>query len=135
MNKESKFNHTFRLEMTQQGFYMIRVESHSTSPGIPDNHFVCPDGVSGWVEIKQTPTYPRGVPFEPKQAVWHYTYAVSGGLVSTVMYVQDTHEVIWIPGRASLQAEKDWRTFGVVFPIARHPEVWEKIAGKLRERF
>ncbi len=69
---EAKFNKKFREGLSQYGFKIYRVESHSTSPGIPDNHLIhnsYPPSTSGWIEIKIAKTRPTKVPYRPGQLV------------------------------------------------------------------
>lgn len=59
------------------GFWQA-IETGGTGKGIPDSHFVI-EGVSGWMEFKQTETVKVGL--RPEQVAWINKYHRNGGNV------------------------------------------------------
>lgn len=135
---ESAFNKKFRAEMAARGMKIYRVESHSTSPGMPDNHYIIePRGRSGWMEIKEAKPnelLPNCILYQPKQVPWHIEYTQKGGAVFTLLHVPRMKEVILIEGRYALSASIRLQgTPAQVFSLD-HPEVWEELLKAIRVR-
>lgn len=140
---ESAFNKDFRKKLKEQANILIfRVESHSTSPGIPDNHFICGEdakvagrvwaGETGWIEMKEEVGTPFRVDYRPAQVPWLIQYAKNGGRCFTAIHITSTRHLLLIPGRYSQLASSNLRLAAHwVFDLDKK-DVWEEIAGKLR---
>lgn len=125
---ESRFSKRMRDELRQFNFDFWRVESHATSPGIPDVHFLLL-GTGGWIETKQVQTEPKKVNYRPQQAAWLQQYARRGGITCTLIHVVKTDVVLYVPGRESLTAEKSLQQcLGVRRIALREPEAWKRLA-------
>lgn len=109
---ESKFGRTFRDKLKVWGFEFFRVESHSTSPGMPDIHWLqAGTGATGWVELKQCSTGkpPAKVSYRPNQAPWLQDYQRKGGRACTIIHMSKTNRAIFIPGNESIAAGGELR--------------------------
>ena len=77
-DSESKFVEALNLQLIQEGFVPVRIESHSTGNGIPDL-FVQGHGTDFWVECKNVKENYDGfaavVKWRPGQQAWMKVYA------------------------------------------------------------
>jgi hypothetical protein len=119
---ESSFNSTFRRNLLTVGRIRIhRIESHSTAPGIPDNHFISlSTGITGWIEMKEAgpkEVSPSRIDYRPAQVPWLLEYDKDGGRCYTGIHIPRINLFLLIPGRYSRLASIDLRrtplwTFG-----------------------
>ena len=105
--KESSFNKRLREHFKLMGFKIDRIESHATSPGIPDNAWVQEAGHSGWLEIKESLRMPKRIHFQPQQALWQVDHAKHGGNCATILHIKEEDQAVFIPGRFAIKAERD----------------------------
>lgn len=126
---ESKFSKRMRNELASW-FDFHRVESHATSPGIPDIHWLfVGGGASGWAETKFVSKEPKKVAYQPQQAPWLVSYAKKGGVCCTLIYVAESDCVIHVPGKESIVAEKDLsRCLGARRIALREEDAWKRLA-------
>lgn len=128
--KESDFNRRMRLELEEHHMFRIdRIESHSLIGGIPDDAFLHkPSGIAGWIEVKEEAAMPSRIRYRPKQALWLYEYSMAGGICCTVVHVIDGDRALVIPGRFSLQAEKNitplLRDHVAAIPLTKRNVCW-----------
>ena len=143
MIKESRFNKRLRTELTMRGFKFDRIESHATAPGIPDNAWVHVGGNSGWLEIKESENQPSRIIYRPRQALWLYDHWERNGNCATILHVITGDHVFIIPGRESIEAERDFASLlinlpGIFIPhLVLSIQAWDQIARiliKLRYR-
>jgi len=133
---ESSFNRKLRHNLELLSFKVFRVESHATSPGIPDNHWLLsgpPYGTSGWIEVKESSAVnPKTVEYRPQQVPWILDYCRAGGRCCTLVHIPKTEEVLYIEGRYAKAASIDLRSTPVHRLDLRDNEVWAKIGKLLR---
>lgn len=53
------------------------VETWSTGQGVPDVHYIFPNGISGWIEYKKTTAW--AIDIDKEQSAWLERYARLGG--------------------------------------------------------
>lgn len=126
---ESKYSKRMR-DALGAWFEFIRVESHATSPGIPDIHWLYLGGTtSGWIETKHSPKTPTKVKYQPQQAPWLTDYARKGGNACTLIFVTEGDVVIFVPGRESIAAQADLsRAHGARRIKLSDPDAWKRLA-------
>lgn len=130
---ESKFNQRFRQCMKSCGIFTFRVESHSTCPGIPDNHWINMAGLSGWLEMKQEKTLPKKIEYRPNQPGWLMAYSMCGGRCGTAVHIESTDTLLLICGKDSYKASMDLgRVERVrVVELRKGKEAWREVANWL----
>lgn len=107
---ETRFNHRFRSELEKLGVLTYRIESHATSPGIPDNYYLTRFGKSsGWLEMKCARSMPKLIDYRPFQVPWLLSHSLSGGKCFTVLGIEDTREIVVLPGDQSQNASHNLR--------------------------
>lgn len=128
--KESQFSRGAREELNRHGIICYRIESHATSPGCPDIHYVGTH-TSGWLETKVITGNTRKIPYRPKQPLWLVQYVRNGGRAWTLALLEKTRTVLLIPGSASIQATRDLRVCRRYMVSLDAEDAWERIAGLL----
>lgn len=103
---ESHFSKRMRDKLFPLGVQCYRIESSRTQAGIPDIHYLCKNGVAGWIETKQVDQPPSRIKYEPQQALWLDNYARAGGRCCTIAHIESLDSILFIPGRFSLSAER-----------------------------
>lgn len=63
-------------EHLRAGFQWNTIETGTTAGGVPDSEF-CSEGVSSWLEFKQTTGW--AVTLKPEQVAWHTVRHLRGG--------------------------------------------------------
>lgn len=77
--RESRLWDTLRDECKGSGIHFSRVESHATSPGIPDLSY-CVNGVEGFIELKSWDPK-KGFRLRKSQMAWTRARDRAGGRV------------------------------------------------------
>jgi hypothetical protein len=134
--KESSFNATFRSHLESiAGIKVYRVESHTTCPGIPDDHYIVKGkGITGWMEIKEEETLPNRIDFRPAQVPWHIEYTMHGGRSFVVLFVSRTRKVYLIPGRQARNVSKELRLAAAWEFDFDSPAIWRELGAILSGR-
>jgi hypothetical protein len=106
--RESRFNKLFREHLEKEGFKFDRIESHTTSPGVPDNAFLhSPTRLSGWIEVKEVEWMPIKVAYRPRQSSWLEEHWRKGGNSMTIVHIKQEKSVVIVAGNRSFSAEKE----------------------------
>jgi hypothetical protein len=87
-------------KLQMPGISMSWVESHSTSPGIPDISYCC-YGVEGWIELKCGP----GIEVRPSQVLWMEERIKAGGSPLFLVQWEDTFYIV--PGHRAAALRSD----------------------------
>ena len=58
----------FRTQLTKRGYQFTPIETGGTTRGVPDSEYCSSDGISGWLEYKQTKA--NTVQISPEQVGW-----------------------------------------------------------------
>jgi hypothetical protein len=125
---ESQFSKRMRDKLEALGVKCYRIESARTSAGIPDIHYVCRNGVSGWIETKQVDQPPPRVPYEPTQALWLDEYANAGGRCCTLVHIVQLDRVLVVPGKMSIECGKHLLPFqNQMFVDLSRKDAWLQI--------
>jgi hypothetical protein len=112
MKREYKFNQEIREQLSEFYFHFYRVENHSMEPGMPDIHFLTADGLSGWIEVKDSDSgmvkMPSKVKYEKGQVPWLVEYDKRGGFCCTIIryYLEGKVWIGVIAGKDSAVAEQ-----------------------------
>jgi hypothetical protein len=119
MSKDGNLRRLFRSNLRE--FFWTSVETF-TEPGIPDSFF-CFDGVSGWIEFKQT-TGNKIASLTPQQIAWHARLARKGG--RSFFAVRRCSELILVEGARGSELRE-----GLAFCQAtwwKSPWPWREVA-------
>ena len=105
--KEQKF---WRNEL-RDGFkawgHVCRVESHQTSPGIPDVDFQPDFGPHWWIELKVV-TGNAPIRFKPRQWPWiRRRWAAGGNCMVLVKWDRPPHSPLYLVNTGQVYNEKD----------------------------
>lgn len=125
-----------RTPLNEAG-HAVSVESHMTTIGIPDVHY-CIEGVSGWIELKQTTTT-KAPTVRPAQVQWITKEIAAGGTVFVYAYFEalsDDGKDAWllIPGKhikelAQSARASDWWDLATLVHFDK-PK-WTEVIAKL----
>lgn len=126
---ESNFNKRLRKKLSDNWPVRIyRVESHATSPGMPDDHYICGGGRSGWIEVKQEMFWPKRMPFRPKQPQWLVNYSKAGGDCWAFLHLSSTDTLVVVPGSWAEVADKSLaEAQGIVIELSDGDSAWRRL--------
>jgi penicillin-binding protein-related factor A (putative recombinase) len=134
---ESAFNKKFRTQMEVRGMKIYRVETHSSCPGMSDNHYVLGSlGRSGWIEMKETAPseIPTKINFQPKQVPWLLDYTNHGGVAFVIIHVPRLKTVFALHGRDAQKAAQDFDSCPAQSFSLESDTVWTNLFNWIRLR-
>jgi hypothetical protein len=107
---EYLFNKNLRTNLAAYKFHFHRIENHGIEPGMPDIFFLLPNGAAGWIECKIERQLTKKIAYEKAQPAWLCDYWRHGGFCCTLLYLESSSEIIYIPGNESAKASADLST-------------------------
>lgn len=113
-------------------FMWTSIETGGTGRGVPDAEYCSPEGVSGWIEFKQTKG--SAIKIAPEQIAWHARRARMGGRSYVIVRRwalqgprRASRDELWLlPGRSAS------KMFAGLQPLLADPECLVWVGGPAR---
>lgn len=100
MSKEAKFRTRITEYAEGKGWHVSNIESHMSSPGIPDMNIFARGRGDFWFELKVA-SLQGVVKMRPTQKAWHRARHECGGSSWVVVMTNDGRTVYVIPGHVA----------------------------------
>lgn len=128
--RECDFHKLVSAEARKCGWHVSSIESHMSSPGIPDlNVFV--EGIDVWVELKVC--HAGRIKMRPPQKIWHAKRAKTGGKSWVLVAMKEG--ILTVPGAVAGtlgHGEADWKKVGDISNILHIPHLLQYLAKETR---